>query len=240
MNTPPFGQRTAAVSQPLEKKQESRTRTELQLDQANEVVDLMLDDMLRIKALLHPHTPLPEAFVTEIEGICDRAVNYSRQRVPLIEQRDNAERERDRLRLENYDLKQQIVYMEDVTAPDGRPSFQQGGTQHEIQEVVTAEFCAGLVAGIARLRAVLFVISCNRIEIGGQPEHSVSQIAAMASDALDAHTRLWLCSKCNQPFEEADSSGVDVSETCDGRAVACPKCWSNNLDTPGVLIDLNA
>lgn len=59
-------------------------------DEARETLDLMCDEFQRIKAL----AGLP----LEAHTFCERAISGIKQRVPLIEQRDKAEKERDEAR----------------------------------------------------------------------------------------------------------------------------------------------
>lgn len=71
-----------------------------------ERIDLDVDEFLRIKAELR--NAFDGIGVTESQRItarlvcdlCDRAISAGRQRVPLIEQRDRAERERDKIKLQ--------------------------------------------------------------------------------------------------------------------------------------------
>lgn len=44
------------------------------------------------------------------------------------------------------------------------------------------------------------------------------------------------CTKCDIIFDEYDAASVDVSEDCDEVCIACPKCYSNNLDDYNSLI----
>jgi seryl-tRNA synthetase len=56
------------------------------LEEVEAHLDLMVDEFKRIIAIV-PNL--------EVEGICTRAITQTRQRVPVIEQRDKTERERD-------------------------------------------------------------------------------------------------------------------------------------------------
>jgi hypothetical protein len=47
------------------------------------------------------------------------------------------------------------IYSEDVTHPEGKPQFQQGGSQHEVQELVTAKDCQAYCDRIESLRRQL-------------------------------------------------------------------------------------
>lgn len=73
-----------------------RDKAHKELNEAREVADLLLDDLHRLWAL-HPDS--------EARGILERAKCYSHQRIPLIIQRDEAERERDQLKAENERLR---------------------------------------------------------------------------------------------------------------------------------------
>jgi hypothetical protein len=53
-------------------------------------IDMMADEFKRIKALHYADT--------ETAGLCDRAVSYIKQHVPVIEQRDRAEADRQKTR----------------------------------------------------------------------------------------------------------------------------------------------
>lgn len=64
------------------------------------------------------------------------------------------------------ELENSLVYTEDVTSPDGCPSFQQGGTCHEIQELVTAEMCIGIVQRIKELRSKLTAAQTRLEQLG--------------------------------------------------------------------------
>lgn len=55
-------------------------------------LDLMVDEFKRIKAILKSSLVHPGvSFRQEIEQICDRAITNTKQHIPLIDQRDNAE-----------------------------------------------------------------------------------------------------------------------------------------------------
>ena len=60
-------------------------------DALSEHLDLMIDEFKRIKSLCSAHD-MPRSLAGEISGICDRAVTNTRQKVPLIVQRDDWER----------------------------------------------------------------------------------------------------------------------------------------------------
>lgn len=79
----------------IRKEAIERLETELtaaltQRDEARETLDLMCDEFQRIKAL----AGLPP----EAHTFCERAISGIKQRVPLVEQRDKAEKERDEAR----------------------------------------------------------------------------------------------------------------------------------------------
>lgn len=61
--------------------------------------DLMCDEFQRIGARLRCNET-QTVYTEELLGLCDRAVTQTKQRVPVIIQRDNAIRERDTLRAE--------------------------------------------------------------------------------------------------------------------------------------------
>ena len=78
-------------------------KAEGELAAVKERVDLDIDEFRRIKAELTDlrvgRPPLTDdsarSLCGVVAGICERAITAGRQRVPLIEQRDKAERERD-------------------------------------------------------------------------------------------------------------------------------------------------
>lgn len=57
----------------------------------DEHLDLMVDEFKRIKSLCSS-CDMPRSLALEISGLCDRAITNTRQRVPLIVQRDDWER----------------------------------------------------------------------------------------------------------------------------------------------------
>ena len=76
-------------------------------------VDLMVDEFKRIKALCH------DKFLhnTEISGLCERAISNTVQRVPVILQRDQAERRAEQLQMV-VDKIARVVSGEDQVADD--------------------------------------------------------------------------------------------------------------------------
>ena len=82
-------------------------QAERERDEATAHIDLMKDDFGRIIALLRS-----DYLESEIEGICERALAVTTQKFPLIEQRDNAEKERDQLRAENANIKRTLDKLE--------------------------------------------------------------------------------------------------------------------------------
>lgn len=74
--------------------------------------DMMCDEFQRIKAAVlspPPESALGKAVTDEVVGLCERGVKYIRQHVPVIEQRDRAEAERDSLRTEVSKLRKQLA-----------------------------------------------------------------------------------------------------------------------------------
>lgn len=76
-------------------------------------VDLMVDEFKRIKALCHD-TYLHN---TEIAGLCERAITNTVQRVPVILQRDQAERRAEQLQMVVEKIAR-VVSGEDQVADD--------------------------------------------------------------------------------------------------------------------------
>lgn len=73
------------------------------VEQSNtDIVDMQRDEFRRIISLLKTNE---SSLSAEITGICERAIACIEQTVPVVVQRDNLERERDRLRAEVEALK---------------------------------------------------------------------------------------------------------------------------------------
>jgi ribosomal protein L37E len=75
---------------------EQRDKAERERDEANGQLDLMRDEFKRINSLAQCSVDWSNA--EEIKGLCERAIGNISQKVPLIEQRDKAEAERDNLK----------------------------------------------------------------------------------------------------------------------------------------------
>lgn len=71
-------------------------KAEAERDAAVDALDLHRDEMRRILARMAENPDNAESQIREIKGIAERAITDIPQLVPVIEQRDRAERERDK------------------------------------------------------------------------------------------------------------------------------------------------
>ena len=88
----------------FERTQQANADLRRERDAAQERVDLDVDEFLRIKAEMGDwlvgiiRVDSVQSMAQVIEALCDRAIKAGRQHVPVIDQRDRAEKERDRLK----------------------------------------------------------------------------------------------------------------------------------------------
>lgn len=80
-------------------------------DDATDWLDLMRDEFMRIKALTDN---------TEILGLCDRAVTHIQQHVPVIGQRDAAQRRVAKLEVTLCDIRDKTGVCSDAFPPVGK------------------------------------------------------------------------------------------------------------------------
>ena len=83
-----FDKDTVALMDDCKKYATENFRLNAEVSSLTDHLDLMVDEFMRIKGLHHEVTP----HNLEVVGLCDRAVTNTKQRIPIIEQRDKAER----------------------------------------------------------------------------------------------------------------------------------------------------
>lgn len=85
-------------------------RLEADIQEWHDKFDLMCDEFARIKAAAGNHEF--GRYGDEVIGLCDRAISDIKQHVPVIEQRNIAQRELSRLQAENEKLLRRIAAIE--------------------------------------------------------------------------------------------------------------------------------
>jgi hypothetical protein len=114
------------------------------------------------------------------------------------------------------------IYSEDVTHPEGKPQFQQGGTQHEIQGLVTAEDCQGYCDRLEELtRELKRVQTWQPIETA--PRDGTHVLLAGPSGYSTTPLRVEVCSYESE--YRPQNPWVNHASDAFSDGGAAPTCW---------------
>lgn len=160
-----------------------------ELEEARGMCDLYVDEFHRIIAI---------ADNSEIKGLCERAVFGIKQRIPLIEQRDNLEAENAALRAELADLKDGLTaaHMDGFASGKAEATEMLRKREGQLEE---------LRAEVEQLKKELRILYSSNADMFARAEAAEKELAAERGK-----------SKCNHEWKEWTSTA--------GRTRQCIKC----------------